>query len=126
MNRSDQPSDTGDLPTIAYLRVASNDPADQTASIDHQRAAITRAAQRLGLIVADEFVDLGVSGITLDRPALRRLLDHITIRPVGYCIVQRLDRLSRDPVQLADLDETLSQAGVVIVDASRDSGEAGR
>lgn len=94
--------------------------------IDRQRAAIARAAQRLGLSVAEEFIDLGASGITLDRPALRRLLDHITTRSVGYCIVDRLDRLSRDPVQQADLDEALSAAGVVVVDASPDIGEAGR
>jgi len=123
---SEQSSDTGDLPTIAYLRVASSDPADQAAGIDRQRAAIARAAHRLGLTVTEEFIDLGASGVTVDRPALRRLLDHITNRPVGYCIVERFDRLSRDAVQLADLDEALSDAGVVIVDASREIGEAGR
>jgi DNA invertase Pin-like site-specific DNA recombinase len=126
MSPAEQPPDTGDLPTIAYLRVASSDPGDQTAGTERQRAAIARAAHRLGLTVAEEFIDLGASGMTLDRPALRRLLGHITTRPVGYCIVERLDRLSRDPVQQADLDETLAEAGVVIVDASRDIGEAGR
>jgi site-specific DNA recombinase len=123
---SEQFSDTGDLPTIVYLRVASSDPGDQTAGIDRQRAAIARAAQRLGLTVAEEFIDLGASGMTLDRPALQRPLDHVRERQVGYCIVERLDRLSRDPVQQADLDEALSAAGVVVVDASRDIGEAGR
>lgn len=126
MSPSEQPSDTGDLPTIAYLRVASGDPADQAAGTDRQRAAIAQASHRLGLTVAEEFIDLGASGITLDRPALRRLLDHIATRPVGYCVVERLDRLSRDVVQLVDLDEALSDAGVVIVDASRGIGEAGR
>jgi DNA invertase Pin-like site-specific DNA recombinase len=126
MSPSEHPSDTGDLPTVAYLRVASSDPADQAPGTERQRAAIARATHRLGLTVAEDFIDLGASGMTLNRPALRRLLDHISARPVGYCIVERLDRLSRDPVQQADLDEALSEAGVVIVDASRDIGEAGR
>lgn len=126
MSPSEQSCETGDLPTIAYLRVASADPADQAAGIDRQRAAISRTARRLGLTVVEEFVDLGRSGMSLERPALRRLLHHIAARPVGYCIVERLDRLSRDPVQLADLDEALSEAGVVIVDASHDTGEARR
>lgn len=125
MSPAEQPPDTGDLPTIAYLLVASSDSADQAAGTERQRAAIARAGHRLGLTVAEEFIDLGASGITLDGPALRRLLDHITTRPVGYCIVESLDRLSRDPVQQADLDEALSDAGVVIVDASRDIGEEG-
>lgn len=46
MSPSEQPSDTGGLPTIAYLRVASGDPADQAAGIDRQRAAISRVQPR--------------------------------------------------------------------------------
>jgi site-specific DNA recombinase len=126
MSPTDQPSETGDLPVIAYIRVASADADDQTLSVERQRAEISAAADRLGLTISQEFIDLGTSGRTLDRPALRHLLDYITTRQVGYCVVARLDRLSRDPVQYADLDEVLSDAKVVIVDASRHAGEAPR
>ncbi len=126
MSPFEQASDTGDLPTVAYIRVASGDPTDQTTGTDRQQAAIIAAARRLGLTVAEEFIDLGYSGRTPARPGLRRLLDHITTRQVGYCIVASLDRLSRDPVQYADLDEALSDAKVAIVDASHHTGEASR
>jgi DNA invertase Pin-like site-specific DNA recombinase len=121
-----QPSETGDLPIVSYIRVASSSVEDQVRSVEWQRAAITAAAERLGLTVSQEFTDLDYSGRTLDRPGLRRLLEHVRARPVGYCIVARMDRLSRDPVQYADLDEALSDAKVVIVDASQHTGEEGR
>jgi len=102
MKPSEQRPDIGDLPTIVYLRVASSDPADQAAGIDRQQAAIARAAHRLGLTVAEEFVDLGCSGLTLDHPARRRLPDHIATRPVGYTrprpdVGRRPHRLRRQP-----------------------------
>lgn len=126
MSPTDQPSETGDLPVIAYIRVASGDPDDQALGVEHQRADISTAADRLGLTISQEYIDLGVSGRTLDRPALRRLLDDISTRQVGYCVVAGLDRLSRDAVQYAHLDETIANTQVVIVDTSRHTGEPGR
>ncbi len=126
MSPSDSTSETGNLPVICYIRVASTEPADQALGVERQRAEVTAAADRLGLTISEEFIDLGISGRTLDRPGLRSLLDYITTHRVGYCVVAGLDRLSRDPVQYADLDEALEDAKVVIVDASQRTGEAGR
>ncbi|NHN55864.1 recombinase family protein [Calidifontibacter sp. DB0510] len=125
MCRTDQsPSSEGDdLTAVAYLRVASPFPADQSAAVDRQRAAITRAADRLGLTVTEEFIDLGYSGMSRDRPGLLRLLDRAATGRVGYCIVAQADRFSRDAEHYADIDQALSDAGVAIVDASRRPGE---
>ena len=62
MSPTDQPSETGDLPVIAYIRVASADADDQTLSVERQRAEISAAADRLGLTISQEFIDLGTSG----------------------------------------------------------------
>ncbi|HUZ01434.1 MAG TPA: recombinase family protein [Thermomicrobiaceae bacterium] len=70
------PSPT-ELPAVSYIRVASADPNNAASAIESQRAQIALAAQRLGLRLVDEFVDIGYSGMSMNRPGLRRLLDHV-------------------------------------------------
>lgn len=117
---ADQPA--GDLPAVAYLRVATTNTQDAGLAVEAQRAMIATAARRLGLRLADEFTDVGYSGRSMDRPGRRRLLDHVATHQVGYCVVASLDRFSRRPEDAADIDEALSDARVAIVDASRYSG----
>lgn len=52
------------------------------------------AAQRLGLRLTDEFVDVGYPRMSMDRPGLRRLFDYPASYQVGYCIVAWTDRFS--------------------------------
>ncbi len=52
------PSPT-DLPAVSYIRVASAGPDDAARTVEWQRAQIALAAQRLGLRLADELVDIG-------------------------------------------------------------------
>jgi len=68
--------------------------------------------------MADEFVDVGYSGISMDRPDLRRPLDHVDAHRVGYCVVATRDRLSEDPEDMADIGEALDDAEVAIVIAA--------
>jgi DNA invertase Pin-like site-specific DNA recombinase len=107
-----------DLPAVSYIRVTFADPDEIAVEVERQRAQITLAAGRLGLRMADEFVDVGFSGMSMDRPGLRRLLDHVTTHQVGYCVVATRDRLSEDPEDAADIDQALTDALVVIVVAS--------
>ncbi|MCL4545521.1 MAG: recombinase family protein [Chloroflexi bacterium] len=72
--------------------------------------------------MADEFIDVGYSGMSMDRPGLRRLLDHVATRQVGYCIVATLDRFSRRPEDAADIDQALSDDLVAIVVAANHTG----
>jgi DNA invertase Pin-like site-specific DNA recombinase len=123
MHNTGSPSSPGpeteaDLPAVAYIRVASGNPADHQPAAQRQRAAITEAADRLGIVLDREFTDLGQPGITLDRPGLQALLAYIAEGQAGYLIVATPDRLSRDLTQFSDLDERLTAAGVVLVDAS--------
>ncbi len=58
------------------------------------------------ICLAERFDDVGVSGGTLDRPALRRLIKAITGGQVDHIVVHRFDRLTRslrDWVVLRDL-----------------------
>jgi Resolvase, N terminal domain len=61
-----------DLPAVSYIRVAPTTTDDAASQVERQRAQIALAADRLGLRMADEFVDLGYSGMSMERPGLRR------------------------------------------------------
>ena len=104
-----------DLPAVSYIRVAPTTTDEAAPQVEYQRAQITLAAQRLGLRMADEFVDVGYSGMSMDRPDLRRLLDHLAAHRVGFCVVATRDRLSEDAEDMADIDEALDDALVAIV-----------
>ena len=113
-----------DLPAVSYIRVAPTTTDEAAPQVEYQRAQITLAAQRLGLRMADEFVDVGYSGMSTDRPGLRRLLHHVTAHRVGFCVVATRDRLSEDPEHMADIDEALDGALVAIVLAADHTGPA--
>src|SRR5579875_477500 len=107
-----------DLPAVSYIRVGFSDPDDAVIEVERQRAQIALAAERLGLRMAGEFVDVGYSGRSMDRPDLRRLLNHVTTHQVGYCVVATQDRLSEDPEDAAEIDQALSDTLVAIVVAA--------
>jgi hypothetical protein len=88
------------------------------SEVERQRAQIALAADRLGLRMADESADVGYSGLSMDRPNLRRLLDHVAVNRVGFCVVATRDRLSEDPEDMADIDQALDDALVAIVIAA--------
>ncbi|MFB9833076.1 recombinase family protein [Actinoallomurus acaciae] len=111
-----------DLPAVSYIRVAPTTTDEAAHEVERQRAQIALATDRLGLRMADEFVDVGYSGLSMDRPDLRRLLDHVAAHRVGYCVVATRDRLSEDPEHMADIDETLDDALVAIVIAADHTG----
>jgi hypothetical protein len=46
---------------VLYLRAASKDGQDQRYGVAEQREVCTREAERLGVVVVDEFVDAGGS-----------------------------------------------------------------
>jgi DNA invertase Pin-like site-specific DNA recombinase len=50
--------------------------------------------------------------MSMDRPGLRRLLDHVATHRVGFCVVATRDQLSEDPGDMADIDEALDDAQV--------------
>lgn len=67
---------------------------------------------------------MACSGMSTDRPGLRRLLDHVATHQVGYCILATLDRFSENPEDPADIDQALADALVAIVIAADHTGLA--
>lgn len=78
-----------------YARVSSEDQVKNT-SLDDQVDRCRDECGRRGWEVKDEFVEEGVSGTLLNRPALDRLLARCRDGDIDIVMVAKLDRFSRD------------------------------
>ena len=100
----------------AYLRVSSR-LQQQRETIASQREAVLEHAGSRGWIIPEEqvFADDGVSGATLDRPALEALRDAVASGRVETVLVWSVDRLSRNFAHQMLLQEEFDRSGVKIV-----------
>jgi DNA invertase Pin-like site-specific DNA recombinase len=111
---------------VTYLRVASAH-QDDPAAIQAQRDACTRLAAQLGFEIAAEYVDVGGSGLTSNRPGIRRLLTDLERGPkVDYLLIQDVTRLSRSPVTHEQLFSALSRSGTKLLTTEDAGGSLAR
>ena len=88
------------LRCAVYTRKSSEEGLDmEFNSLDAQREACGAyvASQRAEgwVLVPDRYDDGGISGGTLERPALRRLIKDVESGLVDVVVVYKIDRLSR-------------------------------
>jgi site-specific DNA recombinase len=107
-----------------YTRKSSEEGLEQEFnSLDAQREACSAyiASQRSEgwTLLAGRYDDGGVSGGTLDRPALRRLLADIEHGIVDVVVVYKIDRLSRALMDFAKLVEVFDRNGVTFVSVTQ-------
>jgi len=107
-----------------YTRKSSEEGLDQDFnSLDAQREACEAyiASQRHEgwKQLAERYDDGGVSGGTLDRPALRRLLTDIDAGRIDLVVVYKVDRLTRSLPDFAKLIERLDAAGASFVSVTQ-------
>jgi site-specific DNA recombinase len=92
-------------------------------SLDAQRAACEAyilSQQHEGwVLVPDHYDDGGVSGGTLDRPALQRLLSDIEAGRIDIIVVYKIDRLSRSLMHFAKLVEVFDAHEVTFVSVTQ-------
>jgi site-specific DNA recombinase len=101
---------TPKLRCAVYTRKSSEEGLEmEFNSLDAQREACESyiASQRGEgwVLVADRYDDGGVSGGTLDRPALKRLLTDIQAGKIDIVVVYKVDRLSRSLLDFHKLIE---------------------
>jgi site-specific DNA recombinase len=96
-----------------YARVSTEDQG-KGYSIPTQIEACQRLAQQEGYLTPDShiFVDEGITGTTLDRPALRRVRDLVTSQAIAALIILDPDRLSRKMGKLLVLTDELQAANI--------------
>ncbi|MCL5778860.1 recombinase family protein [Limibaculum sp. FT325] len=107
-----------------YTRKSTEEGLEQGFnSLDAQREACAAyvASQRHEgwRLVREDYDDGGVSGGTLERPALRRLLADIEAGRVTMVVVYKIDRLTRSLADFARLVERFDRAGCSFVSVTQ-------
>ena len=107
-----------------YTRKSSEEGLDQAFnSLDAQResceAYIKSQVGEGWHLIRTRYDDGGVSGGTLDRPALRQLLADIKARKVDTVVVYKVDRLTRSLADFAKIVEVFDRRGVSFVSVTQ-------
>src|SRR5437016_14238999 len=102
------------LRCAVYTRKSSEEGLEQEFnSLDAQREACEAyiASQKAEgwLLVPDRYDDGGISGATLERPAVKRLLADIEAQRVDVVVVYKIDRLGRASMDLSKLVATVDR-----------------
>ena len=107
-----------------YTRKSSDEGLEQPFnSLDAQREAcaayvLSQASEGWTALPA-VYDDGGLSGGTLERPALKRLLADVAAGEVDIIVVYKVDRLTRSLFDFAKLVETFDQAGTSFVSVTQ-------
>ena len=107
-----------------YTRKSSEDGLEQAFnSLDAQReacAAYIASQKHEGwVMLPDRYDDGGLSGGTLDRPALQRLLDDVQSGRVDRIVVYKIDRLTRSLADFAKIVDVLNTTGASFVSVTQ-------
>ena len=112
------------LRCAVYTRKSSEEGLEQEFnSLDAQREAceayIASQKPEGWVLVPDRYDDGGISGATLERPALQRLLADIEARRIDVVVVYKIDRLSRALMDFAKLVEVFDRNNVTFVSVTQ-------
>jgi site-specific DNA recombinase len=107
-----------------YTRKSTEHNLDLTfTSLDAQREAceayIKSQAHEGWSLVRDRFDDGGLSGASLDRPALQILLDQVRAHRIDIIVVYKVDRLTRSLADFAKLVELFDEHEVSFVSVTQ-------
>ena len=112
------------LRCAVYTRKSSEEGLEQAFnSLDAQREAceayIKSQAGEGWHLIRTRYDDGGVSGGTMDRPALQQLLADIRARKVDTVVVYKVDRLTRSLADFAKIVEVLDTHGISFVSVTQ-------
>ncbi len=107
-----------------YTRKSSEEGLDQAFnSLDAQREAgeafIHSQTHEGWRVLSDRYDDGGISGATMERPALKRLLADIEAGKIDVVVVYKVDRLTRALSDFAKMIEIFDRHGVSFVSVTQ-------
>ena len=107
-----------------YTRKSTEEGLDQEFnSLDAQREAaesyIASQKSEGWVALTNRYDDGGYSGGTIERPALKRLLQDIEERRIDCVVVYKVDRLSRSLLDFTKIVETFEHQGVTFVSVTQ-------
>ena len=97
---------------IGYARVSTEEQAREGVSLDNQEAKIRAYAVINDLELIDVVRDEGISGKTLNRKGIARILEMVQAREIDALVVYKLDRLSRKTIDTLNTIELFENNGV--------------
>lgn len=112
------------LRCAVYTRKSTEEGLDQEFnSLDAQReACVAFISSQAGMgwrLIGDHYDDGGISGGTLERPALQRLLQDIRDRRVDVVVVYKIDRLTRSLMDFSKIVEVFDANDVSFVSVTQ-------
>jgi DNA invertase Pin-like site-specific DNA recombinase len=124
MNAAERKPMVRKLRCAVYTRKSSEEGLDmEFNSLDAQREACEAyvASQRSEgwVLVPDRYDDGGISGATLERPALKRLLCNVEAGLIDVVVVYKIDRLSRALTDFSRLVELFEANSVTFVSVTQ-------
>src|SRR5271156_6256573 len=102
--------------TVIYARYSSD--LQREASIEDQNRICRERAAREGWSVYKCYSDRGISGASLIRPGIQKLLQDAQAGRFAVVVTESLDRLSRDQEDIAHIFKRITFAGGRIVTLS--------
>ena len=112
------------LRCAVYTRVSTEHGLEQEFnSLDNQREAseayIKSQAHEGWRLMRDRYDDGGFSGGSMERPALKKLLDDVRARRIDVIVVYKVDRLTRSLADFAKLVELFDEHQVSFVSVTQ-------
>jgi site-specific DNA recombinase len=112
------------LRCAVYTRVSTEHGLEQEFnSLDNQREAseayIKSQAHEGWRLMRDRYDDGGFSGGSMERPALKKLLDAVRARRIDVIVVYKVDRLTRSLADFAKLVELFDEHRVSFVSVTQ-------
>lgn len=95
-----------------YMRVSSEKQANLGDSLEAQEATLEQYCKDNNLIIADKYVDAGISGQKLQRDELQRLFDDIKAGKIDMVLFTKLDRWFRNVSSYVKTNEFLAKYNV--------------
>ena len=107
-----------------YTRVSTDNGLEQEFnSLDNQREAseayIKSQAHEGWKLIRDRYDDGGFSGGSMDRPALKTLLDNVRAKRIDVIVVYKVDRLTRSLADFAKLVELFDEHEVSFISVTQ-------
>lgn len=106
---------------VIYTRVSSKEQADNNMSLETQKKACIKYAEKEGLIVKESFGGTYESAKTDDRPEFNHLIEYVKDRKncISYLLVYSLDRFSRTGTSGASILANLSELGIEVISVTQ-------
>lgn len=102
------------------MRVSSKRQAEEGNSIDTQDRVLTTLANKKGWKVIDKIIVPGVSGTSMDREDVKKIISRAKKKEFHYLLVYDLDRFGRAGYWTLEIACKLFRYGVTLVDRDRE------